>query len=397
MKILSKLTVTFLLLINLTYAGEQQVNTTADSGAGSLRQAIADAVEGDSITFNLSTPAKITLTSGAIILNKSIIITGSSNPEDIVIDGNSVTSIFIQSSSGNDDTITISGISLSNSGSSAFYQDASSAGNEFTISNCLFINNSSLGNGGAILAAGSSTNILIDCSFVSNKTVVAKMDGGAIENQGYLKIYGCTFTGNNSADDGGAIVTDDENSLGSVDIINSTFSGNTANDIGAAIYIKQATNGIVNIYNSTIVNNSGVGGVVNKKRGFLNIYSSILANNTPGDLSGTVDIAYNCLIGKSSGVEITDSRDNILDQLPLVGPLADNGGPTFTHSITNALSPCLDTGTNILALIYDQRGFPFERVEGPGIDIGSYELIPEPAILLWLTIFLAGCHFHRKF
>ena len=398
MKTLPKTIVAFFLLINaVTFATEQQVNSTADSGSGSLRMAIANANDGDNITFSLSFPAIITLTSGPVTLDKSLTVSGSGNPKNIVIDGNSSNSIFVQTSSGNDDIITVSGVTFSNSGNSAFLQDVASSGNEFTISNCLFINNTSLGNGGAILADGNSVNSLIDCSFISNKTTVTGMDGGAIENQGYLKIYGCTFAGNYSADDGGAIVTDDDHNSGALDIINCTFSGNAANDRGAAIYIKPATNANVNIYNSTIVNNVGNVGAVNKVRGIINIYSCIVANNSSRDISGTVDVAYNCLIGNLTGVIITDSRDNILGQLPLINPLSDYGGPTFTHSITNALSPCLDTGTNILSLLYDQRGFPFDRIYGTETDIGSYELIPEPAILLYLILIFLIVFYNHKF
>ncbi len=397
MKIFSKTIVAFLILINsLTFAIDQQVNNTADSGTGSLRQAIADANNGDNITFNLSLPAKITLTSGAITLDKSLTISGSEVRENIVLDGNASYSIFVQSASGNDDIILISGVTFSNSGSSAFFQDEASSGNEFTITNCLFINNSSDGNGGAILTAGNSINSLINCSFISNKTTVTGMDGGAIENQGYLSIYGCTFAGNSSADDGGAIVTDDEHESGAMDVLNSTFSGNIANDKGAAIYIKPATNANINIYNSTIVNNIGNQGVVNKVRGLLGLYSCIVASNKSSDIYGTVDTAYNCLIGNATSVIITDSRDNILDQLPLINPLSDNGGPTFTHSITNTLSPCLDTGTNMLSLVYDQRGFPYDRIYGIETDIGSYELIPEPAFLLCLTLILIAVFSKRK-
>ena len=45
----------FIAFPNFTHAADQVVTTNADSGAGSLRQAIADVGDGESITFNLST------------------------------------------------------------------------------------------------------------------------------------------------------------------------------------------------------------------------------------------------------------------------------------------------------------------------------------------------------
>src|SRR5262245_37831882 len=53
------------------------VTTTADSGAGSLRQAVADAVSGDTIDFNLSgCPCTITLTSGELVIDVNLTING---------------------------------------------------------------------------------------------------------------------------------------------------------------------------------------------------------------------------------------------------------------------------------------------------------------------------------
>ncbi len=45
----------FIAFPNFTHAADQVVTTNADSGAGSLRQAIADVGDGESITFSLST------------------------------------------------------------------------------------------------------------------------------------------------------------------------------------------------------------------------------------------------------------------------------------------------------------------------------------------------------
>ena len=53
------------------------VTNNNDSGAGSLRQAIADAASGDTINFADSLNAQtITLTSGELLINKNLTITG---------------------------------------------------------------------------------------------------------------------------------------------------------------------------------------------------------------------------------------------------------------------------------------------------------------------------------
>ena len=53
------------------------VTSTADSGPGTLRQAIIDAASGDTINFSLPASSTITLTSAEVLINKSLTI---SNP-----------------------------------------------------------------------------------------------------------------------------------------------------------------------------------------------------------------------------------------------------------------------------------------------------------------------------
>src|SRR5690606_23632283 len=65
----------------------------------------------------------------------------------------------------------------------------------------------------------------------------------------------------------------------------------------------------------------------------------------------------------------TDGGGN-LDQNPLLGPLADNGGDTLTHALLSG-SPATDTGGAAVCPATDQRGAP--RPQGAGCDIGAYE------------------------
>ena len=388
---MKKIILTLFIVSNITiFASNQIVINSNDSGAGSLRQAIADVGDGENVTFSESAityPETFTLTSGGIILDKSVNIIGRANFRDIVIDGNENGFIFEQTSSGHNDIIFISGLVLSNANNSAFRQDPDSTGNEFTITNCVFVDNSisaDAENGGAINAAGDSTNIIINCTFSDNSNSSSDGDGGVMENQGYLKFYGCTFSGNSCTDDGGVLCCADAHGSGSADIINCTFSGNTANDRGAAINTKGDSSAIVNIYNCTIVDNSsgsGAGAVFrNPDKSTMKIYSSILANNTPYDLKGTIAVAHNCIIETEDTVIIIDAANNLTDD-PGLSALANNGGPTKTHAFNDPdTSPCVNNGTNILSLSYDQRGPGYPRDQRDNIDIGSYEQsdLPSP-------------------
>jgi hypothetical protein len=55
----------------------------------------------------------------------------------------------------------------------------------------------------------------------------------------------------------------------------------------------------------------------------------------------------------------------------LIGPLADNGGPTFTHALLSG-SPATDTADDAFCTGTDQRGIT--RPQGMHCDVGSFEL-----------------------
>lgn len=67
---------------------------------------------------------------------------------------------------------------------------------------------------------------------------------------------------------------------------------------------------------------------------------------------------------------------------PLLGPLADNGGPTLTHALLGG-SPAIDAGDPAAAGGNDQRGTPFLRVfdgdgvNGARVDMGALEAQPK--------------------
>ena len=84
------------------------VTTTADSGAGSLRQAIADAQAGDTITFAIS--GVITLTSGELLITNDLTITGP-GPANLILNPNHASRGFEIRSQV---TANISGLAITN-------------------------------------------------------------------------------------------------------------------------------------------------------------------------------------------------------------------------------------------------------------------------------------------
>ena len=66
---------------------------------------------------------------------------------------------------------------------------------------------------------------------------------------------------------------------------------------------------------------------------------------------------------------------NISTDTPMLGLLADNGGPTFTHASLSG-SPAINAGdpsTTFSSSEFDQRGLPFSRFSNRRIDIGAFE------------------------
>jgi hypothetical protein len=174
-----------------------------------------------------------------------------------------------------------------------------------------------------------------ESTFSSNSAT--STTGGAIRNGGPSPITNSTFYGNFAATDGGAIYND-------------SFATLTLN-------------------NTTIAGSSGGGGLYNA--GSASLKNTILSSNTPNNCSsvGTLtslghnlDSAHTCNLsggGDLSGVN------------PLLGPLANSGGPTKTMRL-NAGSPAIDHGSNVTCATKDQRGV--KRPQGPTCDIGAYEV-----------------------
>jgi uncharacterized repeat protein (TIGR03803 family) len=91
----------------LTPQATDTVTSTADSGPGTLRTVIAGASAGDTINFSVGLGPTITLTSGEILINKNLTITGPGST-NLTVSGNSSSRIFFISTG----TVSITGLTL---------------------------------------------------------------------------------------------------------------------------------------------------------------------------------------------------------------------------------------------------------------------------------------------
>src|SRR5882724_2920574 len=262
------------------------------------------------------------------------------------------------------------------------------------INSTLSGNSGGQGDGGAIDndgSGGGSVSLQILNSTLSNNSAGG---GGGIMNDGRfsgsatLQIANSTLNDNSSSGGGGIYSAAAGGGSAIMQIVNSTFSGNSAAGGGGSIAIN-GFHGSANsrVANSTFSGNSalGEGGIYNFAAS-LEIGSTILHDSGSaaniGNNSGTVSsLGYN-LSSDDGGGFLTATGDQINTD-PLLGPLQDNGGTTFTHAPL-AGSPTIDKGKNFSTLATDQRGAGFARTidnpgqvnatEGDGTDIGAVEV-----------------------
>ncbi len=142
------------------------VTNSDDSGIGSLRDAVANAEDGDAIAFD-DTIESIVLVS-EILLDKSITIDGSGIA---IISGDTKTRIFQVYNETEDIYVTLTGMGIVDAENSAdaFGGAIYNNGENLTIENCLISNNANTfadGKGGAIYTSGTLT--LNNCVFTDN-------------------------------------------------------------------------------------------------------------------------------------------------------------------------------------------------------------------------------------
>ncbi|MEO1591784.1 MAG: choice-of-anchor Q domain-containing protein [Cyanobacteria bacterium J06632_22] len=294
-----------------------------------------------------------------------------------------------------------------NSTSGSFSSGGGIGSNSFYTASVDVINSTISGNsttgdvarGGGIY--GGRSSISLSSSTVSgNSTSGDAADGGGISIQGRsLTISNSTISGN-STSGGGAEGGGIYHSAGRLNISNSTVSGNstTAGDSeGGGIYAVG-----VFFYGVTLNTNNSIiaGNTVNAAGAdiFLNS-SSFLADDDDifssasgtGNIIGAGDDTGNGAFNIADGVNGNKVGTTASPVDPLLGPLQNNGGPTFTQSPLPG-SPAIDMGANPQSLLTDQRGLPREVGQA---DIGAVEVqpvtepptaVPEPTSVISLAL-----------
>lgn len=338
-----------------------EVQNGDDAGAGSLRLAIADVDAGGTITFAAGVTA-VDLTSGELVISKSLTIQGLGADILTVRRGAGAVTDFrvFHVTTG---TVTISDLTVSNGRDPV---------------------------GGGILVAGGSLS-LTDATVSGN---TAPADGGNGGLGAGILVTGASATVTNSTISGNSAV-DGSNSRGqggglfnfsTLTVVNSTVSGNAA-FFGAGIENQPAggATATLSLSSSTVAGNTGPGAGVdtfafNGSTPLTRVQGSIVAQNsglnflTSSEAGGTAtltSLGHN-LVGDTSSGFTNGSNGDIVNVPALLGPLANNGGPTRTHAPL-AGSPAINGGAGAPAT--DQRGLTRAGAAGAD-DIGAVEVQP---------------------
>jgi len=238
--------------------------------------------------------------------------------------------------------------------------------------NCAISNNWSV-QGGGIWNGG---DLLVTNSLISsNQAFYSDIDtpAGGLYNSGYAVLVNTTISGNRAAGAGGGIWNS-----GGLRLLNCTVASNYVNGNiytrptsggGVWNWFQDIDTGIVQCRNTIIAENHS---------------ASTNCSYCLDDISGYLDSFGHNLIQTTNGWfnagNVTTDR---LGVDPKIGPLQDNGGPTFTHALLPG-SPAIDAGDPAGAPSDDQRGVP--RPKGAGVDIGAYEYLSPNVILTRILV-----------
>ncbi len=388
-----------------------------DSGAGSLRAAIALASSGDVVSFSVtcSAASPITLDS-TLSINQaitidgpgaaSLVISGNNTVEPLSVAGGvaaSISGLTVEDGNAANDggaitnagSLTMTGVVVSDS-SADFGGGIYNSGQLSLIQSTVSGNSATNGWGGGVLGAANSTTTVTQSTVQGNSSSTS---GGGLFNYGNLTVTASTVSGNKAlAGDGAGIYNFDAASLtvtdsavsgnastfngggivsgGPATITNSTIYGNTAVDSGGGLVNGSS---VMTLSNSTLdANSAPVAGNL-ENHGTLTVSSTIVAaGGSGGDCSDTStdpasitvnDAGYNLADDATCGLTSTTSLSNTQAGLDPSG-LGSNGGPTQTVALEIGSPAIGATKSASLCSTPDQRGVS----RSTPCDMGAYQV-----------------------
>ena len=235
-----------LIAVSLSCVSAADMNNNATADLKDLADEINSTDVGE--TLNLNQDYKSTNSSNQIIISKSITIDGNNH----TIEAPDVKRVFLV----NADNVCIKNLNFINSKTTGLAGGVISWwGNNGTLSNCNFENNSASSAAGAVLWKGNNGYIEC-CNFINNNVTygpavgltsgesfdphqihiqVVNSEGGALYLQGYnVRVDNCNFQNNVALFNGGAVCV---HMYSNVTISNSRFKNNSAAEYSGAVHL----------------------------------------------------------------------------------------------------------------------------------------------------------------
>jgi len=238
----------------------------------------------------------------------------------------------------------------------------------------------------------------IERSLILSNTVDAVMwdvGGGGIAFSGTLAVVESLVAGNVAATDvglgqdraqgggiylsGGALVMTNTTVSGNRVDVDLGFPGSLQQSAGGGLYVAATAelNNVTIAFNQATGQENALGGGIYAAAEPVALRNSLLADNTVTsggtgpDCAGTLLSRDYNLITDLAGCTLTGATaHSLIGRDPLLGPLRDNGGGTWTHALLPG-SPALERGDDATCAATDQRGVP--RPQGFASDIGAFE------------------------
>ena len=348
------------------------VTSSNDSGAGSLRQIIADACPNSTISFAAAV-STVNLSSAQLSLGKNLTIAGGTSGVTVTRLAGSPNFRIMQIAAGS--TVTLERLTISNGSVAGFGAGVLNAGTLTVRESVIRANVSSGAFGGGGIANDGGT-LIVDNSTVSGNSA-ASLGGGVVQHNGGSMTFTRSTLSGNTAAQGGAILSRSQGGAASLTVGNCTISGNSATGSGSAIQVLAEAGGssTLALRNSTVAAQGG---------GTETIFTRVVAGSASSTLGHNIyadNIGLN--VGSAGGGVNTSVGNNVSDDAsggggpgdmlntnPLLAALGDYGGSTQTHALLPG-SPALNAGNNSGAPATDQRGI--SRPQQGTVDIGAYE------------------------
>ncbi len=371
------------------------VTNLNDSGAGSLRKAVADAnaaAGDDTIVFQSGLVGTITLTSGEIVITSNISISNTGTGV-VVVSGNNVSRVFSVSAGA---VVTINNLTISNGSVAEEYGGGISNDGTLNLLNSIISDNTAIYTGatsGSAAGGGifNTGTLNIQTSTLQNNTArvtnLGVSSGGGLLNSGTATITNSAVVSNGSFSTpdayGGGISNGGTLTVTNSTVGNNTVSSSSASGKGLGGGIFNANQSALTIRNSTVSFNTATAtsadgsGILNTNGSSFIVNNTIISDNTLTsggnsiirDVSGMVTSQGNNLISNTAGSSGWIASD-IVNQPALLTPLGNYGGPTPTFGLL-PISQATNAGNNANAPATDQRGAT--RIAGGTIDIGAFE------------------------